>query len=105
MSDTASYAIDGVVVEEEIVFSLSGLCQAADASPDQVLGLIDEGLLQPTGDAPQDWAFRGPSLHTTRTALRLNRDLALGTAGVALVLDLLEEISTLRARLQRAGLE
>lgn len=105
MADTASYAIDAVVVEEEMVFSLSGLCQAAGANPAQVLALVDEGLLQPTGDAPDHWAFTGPSLRTTRMALRLNTDLALGTAGTALVLDLLEEISALRARLRCAGLE
>lgn len=105
MADTATYAIDGIVVEEEFVFSLSSLCQAAGASPAQVLALVDEGVLQPTGEAPQHWAFAGPSLRTTRAALRLNTDLALGTAGAALVLELLDEISALRARLRRAGLE
>ena len=105
MANVSSHVIDAVVVEEEIVFSLSGLCQAAGASPAQVLALVDEGVLQPEGDAPQEWAFTGPSLRTARTALRLNADLALGTAGAALVLDLLQEISELRARLRRAGLE
>jgi chaperone modulatory protein CbpM len=105
MGNTTSYALDGIVVEEEIVFSLTGLCQAAGASPAQVLALVDEGVLQPTGDAPQHWAFAGPSLRATRVALRLNADLALGTAGAALVLDLLEEIGTLHAKLRRAGLE
>ena len=105
MANTSSYAIDGIVVEEEIVFSLNGLCQAAGASPAQVLALVDEGVLQPTGYAPQLWAFAGPSLRTTRAALRLNVDLAIGTAGAALVLDLREEIGTLRAKLRRAGLE
>ncbi|WP_457423556.1 chaperone modulator CbpM [Roseateles sp. P5_E7] len=105
MADNSSDVIDAVIVEEEIVFSLSGLCQAAGASPAQVLALVDEGVLQPDGAAPQHWAFTGPSLRATRTALRLNADLALGTAGAALVLDLLEEIAALRARLRRAGLE
>lgn len=105
MADSASCVFDGIVVEEEVVFSLSGLCQAAGASPDQVLGLVDEGLLQPAGAAPQHWSFTGDSLRTTRAALRLNTDLSLGTAGAALVLELLEEISALRARLRRAGLE
>jgi chaperone modulatory protein CbpM len=105
MADTTLHVFDGIVVEEEIVFSLSGLCQAAGASPAEVLGLVDEGVLQPTGDAPQRWAFAGPSLRATRVALRLNTDLALGTAGAALVLDLLEEVGALRARLRRAGLD
>ena len=105
MANIPSHAIDGIVVEEEVVFSMSGLCQAAGASPAQVLALVDEGVLQPMGDAPQHWAFAGPSLRTTRTALRLNADLSLGTAGAALVLELLQEINALRARLRRAGLD
>jgi chaperone modulatory protein CbpM len=105
MADMAGDVLDGILVEEEIVFSLSSLCQAAGASPAQVLALVDEGVLQPTGAAPQHWAFAGPSLRTTRAAVRLNTDLALGMAGAALVLDLLEEITVLRARLRRAGLE
>lgn len=82
---------------------MSGGCRAAGASPDQVLALVDEGVLKPTGDPPHHWAFAGCSLRTTRTALRLNSDLALGTAGTALVLDLLEKISALRPRLRRSG--
>jgi chaperone modulatory protein CbpM len=70
-----------------------------------VLALVDEGVLEPMGDSPQLWAFAGPSLGTTRAALRLNADLALGTVGTALVLDLLAEISALRARLRCAGLD
>ena len=105
MADITRQVFDGIVVEEELVFNLTGLCQAAGASPAQVLGLVDEGLLQPTGAAPQHWVFTGTSLRTTRTALRLNTDLSLGTAGAALVFELLEEISALRARLRRAGLE
>jgi len=104
MADYTFHAHDAIVVEEEIVFSLSDLCRAAGASPAQVLGLVDEGVLEPSGSAPQQWAFAGRSLRTTRAALRLNADLALGTAGAALVLELLEEIDALRARLRRAGL-
>lgn len=105
MAETSNVVFDGILVEEEVVFSLSGLCRAAGASPAQVLSLVDEGVLQPEGNAPQHWAFAGPSLRTTRAALRLNTDLALGTAGVALVLELLDEIDSLRARLRRAGLD
>lgn len=105
MADSAGAAFDGIVVEEEVVFSLTGLCQAAGASPDQVLGLIDEGLLQPMGAAPQHWAFTGAALRTTRAVLRLDTDFSLGTAGAALVFELQTEINALRARLRRAGLE
>ncbi|MFJ1256021.1 chaperone modulator CbpM [Cupriavidus sp. CuC1] len=45
----------------------------------------------------------GPAPSTT-AAQRLTRDLELGAVGVALVLDLLDEIDSLRARLRRANL-
>lgn len=96
--------IDGIVVEEDIVFTLDELCHAAGAGPAQVLRLVDEGVLQPIGDAPDRWAFPGPSLRITRAALRLTTDLALSPDGAALVLELLDEIQALRSRMRRAGM-
>ena len=96
--------IDGVVVEETLVFSLIELCQAAGTQVPQVRALVDEGVLQPSGNAPADWRFDGHALRTTRIALRLSRDLDLGLAAVALVLELLQEIDALHSRLRRGGL-
>jgi chaperone modulatory protein CbpM len=92
-----------VVVEEEVRFTLLELCHACAAERDVLVALVDEGVLQPSGDEPQQWQFGGASLRRARAALRLSRDLELGVAGTALVLDLLDEIDTLRARLRRSG--
>jgi chaperone modulatory protein CbpM len=88
-----------LVVELQVSFTLESLCHASGASGPQVLALVDEGLLQPTGSQPGDWRFDGSALPRARTALRLARDLELGWAGAALVMDLLAEIAALRARL------
>ena len=93
-----------VVVEEEVSFSLAQLCQASGAEADQVVILVQEGVLTPSGSGPQDWQFQGPSLKRTLRVIRLARDFELGLPGAALVMDLLEEIEALRARLQRAGI-
>jgi chaperone modulatory protein CbpM len=53
------------------------------------------------GESPQDWRFRGECLRRARLAWRLSHDLEINPPGVALALDLLDEISALRAR--RAG--
>jgi chaperone modulatory protein CbpM len=90
----------GIVVEEQMVFTLSALCRASGAQAEQVQALIDEGLLQPTGQRPEDWQFSGSALRSTRTALRLSRDLELGLSGAVLVMDLLTEIERLRAQLR-----
>jgi chaperone modulatory protein CbpM len=101
MADTYVLTTETVVVEEHVVFTLIALCQASGADAEQVDALVGEGLLQPTGQGPQDWRFSGEALPQTRKALRLARDLELGLPGVAIVLDLLAEIETLRSRLRR----
>ncbi len=62
---------------------------------------VFEGVLEPIGETPQDWQFTGQSLRRTRLALSFTRDLEINPAGVALALDLLDEIALLRARMQR----
>ena len=94
--------IQGTVVEE-VHLTLVELCQACCAEQEHVLTWVFEGVLEPAGDSPEDWCFSGESLRRARLALRLSRDLEINPPGVALALDLLEEIAALRARLQRLG--
>ncbi|MCX7166272.1 MAG: MerR family transcriptional regulator [Rhodocyclales bacterium] len=95
--------IQGPVVEEEVHLTLVELCQACSAEQEHVTAWVFEGVLDPVGESPQDWRFGGESLRRARLALRLSRDLEINPPGVALALDLLDEIAALRARLQRSG--
>ena len=96
--------IEAPVVEEMVEFTLVELCQACSAQEEHVLAWVFEGVLAPSGDSPQDWRFAGESLRRARVALRLAQDLEVNPPGVALALDLLDEIAELRARLRRAGI-
>ena len=68
-----------------------------------VLQLVEHGVIEPQGSAPQSWVFGGSSLQRTRVALRLLRDLELNLPGAALAVDLLDEIARLRRDLQAAA--
>jgi len=103
MNQTSLTLMQGMVVEEEIHLTLVELCQACSAEEEHVLTWVFEGVLEPVGESPQNWRFGGDSLRRARLALRLSRDLEINPPGVALALDLLDEIAELRARLQRAG--
>lgn len=96
--------LQGSVVEDDVCFTLVELCQACCAEQEHVLTWVFEGVLEPVGESPQDWHFGGESLRRARLALRLSHDLEINPPGVALALDLLDEIAALRARLQRAGI-
>ena len=103
MSQTTITFIQGPVVEEQVHLTLAELCQACCAEQEHVLAWVLEGVLEPVGGSPQDWRFSGDSLRRARLALRLSRDLEINPPGVALALDLLDEIAELRARMLRSG--
>ncbi len=91
------------VVEEEIHLSLVELSRVCHVPEAQILVWVDEGVIEPEGESPQQWRFAGQSLQRTRLAGRLAHDLELNPQGVALALDLLDEIEALRAQLRRLG--
>ena len=62
--------------------------------------LVDEGVISIVEIGTTEWRFSGTALRRTRLALRLERDLELNLAGVALALDLMEEVERLRRALQ-----
>jgi chaperone modulatory protein CbpM len=103
MNQTNMTYIQGSVVEEEVHMTIVELCQACNAEEEHVIAWVFEGVLEPVGKSPRDWRFSGESLRRTRMALRLSRDLELNPPGVALALNLLDEIAVLRARLLRIG--
>lgn len=103
MNQSSLPHVQGRVVEEEIRFSLRELCHACGADEEELTRLIAEGVLEPSGGTPEEWRFGGDSLRRARVALHLALDLDINTPGVALALDLIEEIDVLNARLRRTG--
>ena len=103
MNTMAAHSVavfDGVVVEEQLVFTLMELSRACAADGDQLLALVHEGVLDASGDEAQGWRFSGHALPRARTALRLARELDIGVAGAAVVMDLLDQVQELRAQLR-----
>lgn len=91
------------ILEDQTRLTLADLSRACDAHAERIIKLVDYGVLEPQGREPALWFFAGGSLHRARTALRLQRDLDMDIAGVALALELLDEIESLRARLRAMG--
>lgn len=94
-------ALRGMLINEQVTFSLAEISQACSCRREWIIGLVDEGVLAPFGEDSNDWQFPGGCVSRARTAARLHRDLKVNLAGVALALELLEELETLRGRLQR----
>lgn len=99
MTRLALMTLPALAVETDFSFTLPALARACSIDPVQLLAWIDEGVLTPEAAADGGWRFGADSLARARSAQRLARDLALGAAGLALVLDLLDRIAALDARL------
>lgn len=86
--------------EPEIELTLVELCQACRAPEEEVRTWVLEGVLEPSGERPEEWRFAGSALRRAQTAFRLSRDLEVNLAGIALALNLLDEIAALKSRLE-----
>ena len=93
--------LNGILIDDQTELSLDDLCKACSSSTEWIIELVEEGALEPVGYVQTEWRFTGNSLQRARTAMRLQRDLDINLAGVALALDLLDEIETLSSRLSQ----
>ena len=97
----AQTILKGTLLDEGVELSLEDVSVACSCSREWVVELVEEGVLEPHGSSRRNWRFSGASLVRAQTAMRLQRDFEIDVAGVALALELIDEIRILRERLQR----
>jgi chaperone modulatory protein CbpM len=89
----------GIVIDERSEVTLDQLSFFCAVRREQIVELVDEGVLEPLGGTASQLRFAGNSLRRAAKAIRLQQDLELDLTALALVLDLLERIESLRAQL------
>jgi chaperone modulatory protein CbpM len=93
------HALSGVIFDEYAKLSVDELSRLCAVDRTYIVELVEEGVLSVEVDAAE-WRFSGAALRRARTALRLQRDLEINLPGVALALELLEELEALRRELK-----
>jgi len=93
--------LTGILLDDRVELTLIELSQACSRSTEWVIELVDEGILEHSGQLESQWRLSGASLLRARTAMRLQHDLEINLAGVALALELMEQLETMRERLRR----
>jgi chaperone modulatory protein CbpM len=99
--------LSGEIYEECAILSVDELSRLCAVDRTYIVELVEEGVLSVVSlgsrvveiDASQ-WRFSGSALRRARTALHLQRDLEINLPGVALALELLEELEELRRELE-----
>lgn len=91
----------GIILDETIELTVEDLCRSCAARRETILSMVEEGILSPVDQAGVRWRFTGVSVQRAIRATKLHRDLEVNMPGVALALDLMDEIERLRERLRR----
>lgn len=90
-----------LVATSEVVtrFSLMEICRISGCNADWIVELVEEGILEPTGPDRSMWQFHSASLAIVQRVRRLQGDLRINLAGIAVILTLVEENARLKQRL------
>ena len=89
-----------LITDEEHSLSLEQLCQRCNLPSGKITAYVQEGIVDVTGHAPEQWRFSYVSVVRIHKAVRLENDLHLNTAGAALALDLMDQVEALQNRLR-----
>ena len=81
--------------QSKSAYSLDEVCGLCRISVELVIELVEYGVIEPEGRAATEWRFPADVIARTQRAERLRRDLELNLPGLALALELLDEIESL----------
>jgi chaperone modulatory protein CbpM len=91
------------LIDDDTLLTLQDLSRICSVDERHIVEYVEEGVLRAITVKTGSWQFTGGALRRARLALRLERDLELNLAGVALALDLMEEIERLRREVNARG--
>jgi chaperone modulatory protein CbpM len=85
------------------VFTLREVCERGECHAEFVIKLVNHGILSPVEEHrfPLHWQFDVIALTRLQRALRLQQDLKLNLPGLAVSLDLLDEVRQMRKEVNR----
>lgn len=96
-----SEIITAYVFDDDACLTLEELCVACAVEPLWVIHHVEEGLLPPLSGPVDSWRFSSACLTRTRRMRALERDFDAVPELAALMVDLLEEVESLRARVRQ----
>ena len=91
------------VADSRVTFSLREMCDRGECHAELVLKMVSYGIIEPIepseSGSEQAWQFDLAALMRLHKAIRLQRDLKLNLPGLAMSLDLLDEVEAMRREL------
>ncbi len=95
----------GEILNDENEISLRQICNACQLPAEIVIEYVEYGVIEPIQSSNANLFFHSHSINRILTARRLQDDLGLNNAGVALAIDLIDELNEVRHRLSHYELD
>jgi len=90
-----------IIEDDEDSVTLIHICNKCRTTPEMIIKMVNEGILNPTGDSKMKWRFSFSAIDRIQKVQRLQHDLNVNLAGAALAIQLLERVKQLEALLER----
>ncbi|NHB56724.1 chaperone modulator CbpM [Acinetobacter shaoyimingii] len=95
--------LEAEIIDENHIFDLKNFAQACGQSPEWVLQLLEYEIL-PARNESRIHQFFADELVRARRAYRLQRDFEASLSAVAMMMDLIDEVQTLRKQVRHSHL-
>lgn len=95
--------VSAEVVDQAGGYSLREVCERSDCHAEFVIKLVSYGVIAPMDESVErrEWLFGVRALERLQRAQRLQRDLDINVPGLAMALDLLDEVQSLRREMDQ----
>jgi chaperone modulatory protein CbpM len=103
MTNKSAPVVRAELVDAATLCTVDELCLACNVDANWIADLVEHGVIELFGEVGADWRFSSLTIVRIAKAKRLERDLNLNPPGLAVVLDLLDEIDGLRAQLGKVS--
>ncbi|MGE0765268.1 MAG: chaperone modulator CbpM [Hyphomicrobiaceae bacterium] len=101
MADKNASGVAAELVDTAALCGIDELTVACNVDAEWIAELVEHGVIEPIGRSRSDWKFTSLTIVRVAKARRLERDLDLNPASLAIVLDLLDQIEDLRVQLKK----
>ena len=91
---------ESIVIDSDSPLTLEQLGNALHAQHDFIYQLIEYEHISPVGKGPDDWGFDSTCLSRAKRAHSFYYELEINMPGVALALDLLDQIEVLKKQIE-----
>lgn len=88
------------IIGQDLGADLEQVCRLCGLDSTELLEWVQEGVAEPRAQSDRGWRFSARQVRRVYVARRLQRDLELDTSALPVVLDLIEEVDTLRRRVR-----